>query len=108
MCGKRMCSADKYMWLCNEKRMKDKILRFQNLSKHGFVEAVEKENADLTAHRRDIFDNLIGLCLAQAEIIFVLSVMPDQIHEGVDCERVVLCGDAELLFPTGSTFVTVF
>ena len=97
---KWMMNAEKYMWLGNIKLVKFQIIGFQNFLQYVFVEFIEKQNANFTSHMSNIFNNFIGLCFAQTEIIFFLSIFLNQIHKSIDRKRVVLCGNTKFLFST--------
>ena len=73
----------------------------------NLIEIIQKQNPNLTSHMRHILDDLIGLRLSDAEIIFVLSVFLDQIHKCIDCKGIVLCGHAKLLLAAALSLVFI-
>ena len=94
----RMFSADKYMGTGNKQLVEFQIMGFQQLAEYRFIEIIQKQDSDLAAQTRHIFYDLIGLCLPQAEIVFFLPVLFDQVHECVDGKGIMLGGYAELFF----------
>ena len=103
----RMFSADKYMGTGNKQLVEFQIMGFQQLAEYRFIEIIQKQDSDLAAQTRHIFYDLIGLCLPQAEIVFFLPVLFDQVHECVDGKGIMLGGYAELFFAPGISLVFI-
>ena len=61
------------------------------------VGRIEVEHADLAAQAADIFENLVGLCLAHVEFVLLSPVLAQQVDEGLDGKRIVLRRNAEEL-----------
>ena len=55
----------------------------------------------------DILDDLIGLGLADSEIVLFSAVLVKQFDEGFNGERIVLGGDAELVLDRSSSKVSL-
>ena len=102
-----MLPADKNMRFCHKELMKLQIVGLQDLREHNLIEIIEKQDSDLTPHTRHILDNLIRLCLPDAEIIFILSIFLDQINKCINRKGIMLRGDTKLLLSTCAVLIFI-
>ena len=85
------------MGLCGEERRESQIVFPDDLAQNGFIVVVQIEYAHLTAQLCNILNDLIGLRLPNAEIIFLSAVFFQQLHKGFHGKGIVLGRHAELM-----------
>ena len=61
------------------------------------VEIAQVDDADFTAEARHVIDDFFGLCFADGEFVIIDVELFGHVHEGLDCEGIVLCRNGETL-----------
>ena len=87
--------ADKDVRPRNEQAVKRKLLFPKSLPQYGFIEAVQIQDPHLTSQLGYIIKQLIGLCLADAKVVFLSAVPLQKINKRFYCKGIVLCGHTE-------------
>ena len=68
-----------------------------DLAQNGLVVVVQVEDADLAAEMGNILDDLVGLGLPDAEIVFLAAVLFQQLYKSFHGKGIVLGRNAELM-----------
>ena len=70
----------------------------QQLFHDFFIKIIDIENAELTLKALDRPYDVIRLCLVDCELILIHADLLDELHKRLDCKRIMLRRNAELLF----------
>lgn len=103
-----IADAHKDMRFCFEQRMELQLILPQNFLECIAVERIQIEDADFTLETLDVFDDFMGACLTQRELVFIRSTLFDHVHECADSERVMLGRNGTQLFGRFFVEVTLF
>ncbi len=97
--------AEEHVRLRPEERLERKVAGAYLALKHLAVARTEVENAQLAAHARHVVYDFVRFFLADSEIVTIRVELPDDVHEGVHRERVVLARHAEVRRGVGRALV---
>ncbi len=97
--------AEEHVRLRPEERLERKVAGTNLTFEHLAVACAQVENAQLTAHARHVVYDLVRFLFSDSEIVTIRVELPDDVDEGVHCERVVLARHAEVRRGVGRALV---
>lgn len=93
--GERVALAYEYVDLCVKEGVEARARIGKSLLQNAGVKVVQIEDADITAKRADVIDDLRCGGLAHDELELAVAAALDHVDEGLDRKGVVLGGDSK-------------